>query len=49
MKQRYTAAIKSDCFEKQKVRKSEQGNNFFFIYKHIIKMITIKLSEDENT
>ena len=44
MKQRYTAAIKSDCFEKQKVRNREQGN-IFFIYKHIIT----EISEGENT
>ena len=31
MKQRYTAAIKSDCFEKQKVRNREQGNIFLYI------------------
>ena len=34
MKQRYTAAIKSDCFEKQKVRNREQGNIFFSIKTH---------------
>ena len=48
MKQRYTTAIKSDCFEKQKVRNREQGN-IFFIYEHIItKMITMRNREQGN-
>lgn len=31
MKKRYTAAIKSHCFEKEKVRNREQGNLLFYI------------------